>query len=63
MGKPTKRKLTIEPVKKSSAAAAPRSFRARSAALTVGTKADQDHAVKASAVRNERFRLQSVKQN
>ena len=61
MSKAINRKLTIKPVKKSLAAAAVGSFRARSAAATVQPKVDQDHGVKASAVRNERFRLQSVK--
>ena len=45
MSKAINRKLTIKPVKKS----------------TVQPKVDQDHGVKASAARNERFRLQSVK--
>jgi len=61
MSKAINRKLTIKPVKKSLAAAAVGSFRARSASATVQPKVGQDHGVKASAARNERFRLQSVK--
>jgi hypothetical protein len=63
MSKATNRKLTLEPVKKSSAAAAAGSFRARSAAPTANAKADQDRGVKTSAARTERFRLLPVKHN
>ena len=57
------RKLTIEPVKKSVAAAAVVNFRPRSAATTVRPNAEKDHAVKTSTARSERFRLQPVKHN
>jgi hypothetical protein len=63
MSKATNRNLTLEPIKKASAAGAAGSFRARNAVATARTKADQDHGVKKSAMRTERFRLQAVKHN
>jgi hypothetical protein len=63
MIKANHRKLNLEAVKKSSAAGAAGSFRARSAAATPDQKADPGRGVKTSAGRTERFRLQPVKHN
>jgi hypothetical protein len=63
MNKANYRKLKLESVKKSSAARAAGSFRARSAAANPRQNAGQDHGVKTSGGRTERLRLQPVKHN